>query len=415
MRYKIDDIVVDFNTYPRTKPDGDVIKQYRQNIDSLPPISVQKAKKILIDGFHRLRAHIEEGKKEIEVDFVDIPENEILKYAIIQNARHGRQLESEEKERWVRHFWENGYKDEYDELEEIFAISRRTIQDWTKDIRQKEDDVRDQKILDLWLRCWTQEEIADETGVTQQTIANKVESITKNSKIVEICNAPPASLDLYDVWTFCACDNRYGDKYPGRIPGQIIENTLWYYTKPFDIVLDPMVGSGTTLDVCKAMYRRSVGFDIAPFRADIIKRDTVKDGFPEKFKHPDYKPHLVFVDPPYWNMKAENYAKGSISELSIEDYYKSIGALALHSRGVLRDSGIFAFLIQNETDKPRADDPVIHTHNCADAITNAGFNFIRQINVPQSTETYPAYKVANAKQERRLLGIVRDLLIMRKE
>lgn len=35
----------------------------------------------------------------------------------------------------------------------------------------------------------------------------------------------PESLAFYDLWT--RCDDRYGMDYPGRIPGQIIENLLW--------------------------------------------------------------------------------------------------------------------------------------------------------------------------------------------
>lgn len=58
-------------------------------------------------------------------------------------------------------------------------------------------------------------------------------------------------------------------QYPGRIPGQVIEHVLWPFTEPFDIVIDPMAGGGTTLDECKAMTLRYQYFDIAPVRNDI--------------------------------------------------------------------------------------------------------------------------------------------------
>jgi hypothetical protein len=56
----------------------------------------------------------------------------------------------------------------------------------------------------------------------------------------EICTdakiGKPDSLQYYNVWSFGQCDTRYGLKgFPGRIPGQIIENLLYYYTEPFDI------------------------------------------------------------------------------------------------------------------------------------------------------------------------------------
>ena len=51
---------------------------------------------------------------------------------------------------------------------------------------------------------------------------------------------PPESLKYYDVWNFAKLDKSYGQDYPGRIPGQIVENALWYFTKPLDIVCDPL-------------------------------------------------------------------------------------------------------------------------------------------------------------------------------
>jgi hypothetical protein len=40
-----------------------------------------------------------------------------------------------------------------------------------------------------------------------------------------------------------------------------VQHTLYYYTEVFDIVIDPMVGSGTTIDVCKLMLRRHLTDD----------------------------------------------------------------------------------------------------------------------------------------------------------
>jgi len=62
------------------------------------------------------------------------------------------------------------------------------------------------------------------------------------------------------------------NKYPGVTPAFIIYNLIWRYTKPGDLVLDPMAGSGTAIDVCKEERRRVIAFDIVPTRKDIIKR-----------------------------------------------------------------------------------------------------------------------------------------------
>jgi DNA modification methylase len=66
-------------------------------------------------------------------------------------------------------------------------------------------------------------------------------------------------------------------------------------TEPFDFVVDPMAGGGTTLDVCKAMSRRCRCYDIKPVRDEIQQYD-ITTGFPAECRGCD----LVFLDPTYW-------------------------------------------------------------------------------------------------------------------
>jgi len=415
MKLKIDDIKIDFDLYPRKEGNNEIITQYRNNVDQLPPIEVQKDELILIDGFHRLQAHILEGKKTIHARLNDIPKDKILRTAILRNNAHGYQLNPEDKRELARRLWgeiDDSNTNKKTEIGELLAVSGKCIERWTKDIREKENEERDGRILDLWLSCWTEEEIAEETGITRQAVNN---IIAKMRQMSENCHDPPESLRIYDVWQFSKCDDRYGSDYPGRIPGQIIENLLWYYTEPKDIVIDPMAGSGTTIDVAKSMYRRVVGYDIRPMRKDIIKRDTIKNGFPDKFKHKDYHPKLIFVDPPYFTMKKDNYSDKSISKTDLEGFYNTIQQLTENCYEVLPDGGYFAFLIQNQTEKDLIDNkPIIHTYNCCKIIEDVGFRLLRQINCPQGTQTFQPQQVNKAKEEKRMLGIVRDLLIMRK-
>lgn len=95
-----------------------------------------------------------------------------------------------------------------------------------------------------------------------------------------------------------------GDKYyPGATPSYVIWNLLQRYTRENDLVVDPMCGSGTTLDVCKDLKRRAVGFDIAPYREDIKPADArrlplEKDGVDFVFVDPPYSTHLEYSDDP---------------------------------------------------------------------------------------------------------------------
>jgi DNA modification methylase len=134
--------------------------------------------------------------------------------------------------------------------------------------------------------------------LTRQRISQIINT-AKNSILGKIC--APDSLQIYNVWNFPKCDPRYGLDYPGRIPGQIVENILYYYTEPFDIVVDPMAGGGTTVDVCKAMFRRYQAYDINPIREEIKKHD-IRQGFPQRAKGCK----LIFLDPPSWRAYNKN-------------------------------------------------------------------------------------------------------------
>lgn len=85
-----------------------------------------------------------------------------------------------------------------------------------------------------------------------------------------------------------------GDKaYVGATPSWVIWQLLQRYTREGDLVLDPMCGSGTTLDVAEDLKRRAVGFDLSPTRPGITRADA------RALPMDDESVDFVFVDPPY--------------------------------------------------------------------------------------------------------------------
>ncbi|MFO0784269.1 MAG: DNA methyltransferase [Phycisphaerales bacterium] len=85
-----------------------------------------------------------------------------------------------------------------------------------------------------------------------------------------------------------------GDKdYVGATPSWVIWQVLSRYTREGDTVVDPMCGSGTTLDVAASLGRQGRGFDLVPRRPDIQAADA------RKLPLPDHSADFVFVDPPY--------------------------------------------------------------------------------------------------------------------
>jgi DNA modification methylase len=85
-----------------------------------------------------------------------------------------------------------------------------------------------------------------------------------------------------------------GDKdYAGATPSWVIWQVLSRYTRQSDLIVDPMCGSGTTLDVAASLGRNSKGFDISPQRPDIQAADA------RALPLADHSVDFVFVDPPY--------------------------------------------------------------------------------------------------------------------
>lgn len=85
-----------------------------------------------------------------------------------------------------------------------------------------------------------------------------------------------------------------GDKaYAGATPSWVIWQLLQRYTRKGDRVLDPMCGSGTTLDVANDLGRVPIAYDLAPSRPEIQQADA-RD-IPLDNESVDF----VFLDPPY--------------------------------------------------------------------------------------------------------------------
>ena len=81
--------------------------------------------------------------------------------------------------------------------------------------------------------------------------------------------------------------------YVGATPSWVIWQLLQRYTRPRDRVLDPMAGSGTTLDVCKDLGREGLGYDLVPSHPFVREADA------RKLPLGDVSVDFVFVDPPY--------------------------------------------------------------------------------------------------------------------
>ena len=92
--------------------------------------------------------------------------------------------------------------------------------------------------------------------------------------------APSPGTPLGDVWEIgiVAPVARERTGYPTQKPEALLERLVQACTDPGDLVLDPYVGSGTTLAVCHRLNRRSVGIDNSREALDVTRTRLVAAG-----------------------------------------------------------------------------------------------------------------------------------------
>jgi DNA modification methylase len=162
---------------------------------------------------------------------------------------------------------------------------------------------------------------------------------------------PPVGLQTTTLWDYPS--QHYGDKmqgdkdYVGATPSYVIWNLLMRYTREGDKILDPMCGSGTTLDVCKDLKRDGIGFDISPYRDDIKQGDARH--LPLKSGTVDF----VFIDPPYsTHIKYSGHAR-CIGELDARGggYYEAMTEVLVELARLLKPGGHLGLYVSDSFQK----------------------------------------------------------------
>ena len=72
------------------------------------------------------------------------------------------------------------------------------------------------------------------------------------------------------------CNNK---NHSAAFPEELPEWFIKLFSKEFDTILDPFVGSGTTLHVAKRMNRNSIGIDIMPEYVEMINKEIQKNEY----------------------------------------------------------------------------------------------------------------------------------------
>lgn len=165
------------------------------------------------------------------------------------------------------------------------------------------------------------------------------------------------------VWSFPERGKwaTHNAKYRGNWAPQIARNLILLYSKEGDIVLDPMVGSGTTMIEAKVLKRRGIAFDIHSEVVALAKEACVFEA-DEKI----FQPHIeqgdarnlksveansvdfIATHPPYLNIihYGEKENEADISRISnLRKFCDQIHLIAKECYRVLKPNKYCAVLI----------------------------------------------------------------------
>jgi len=401
MKKKISEIEIRMDLYPRLEVDNKKVQEYSENIENLPPIVINQ-KNILIDGLHRIKAHKQAGEKEIEVTIeTTTSENELYLRTIELNATHGLQLSYSDKRSIAIKLYDLKNRQR---LIKSLSISESVFDKWVSNKAKQLKEEKEQEVINLYLKCLTQQEISDKTGLSQA----KISEIITNCIYTVPDNFKPF---LYNLWNLSQMNNE--TSHFGNVPLEFTENLLYYYTNPFDIIYDPFAGGATTIDVCKKWLRRYFVCDRKPIpaREEEIKKWDIKDGLPADLPN---NIKLVYLDPPYWKQAENKYSKDKedLANMSLDKFYDSLTNFMKLIKKKLAKDGKVALIIQPtqwKNDNVRID----HSFDLAERFQKLGFEIEQRIICPYSTEQYNAQIVEKAKKEKICLQIYRDLIVFK--
>jgi DNA modification methylase len=184
-----------------------------------------------------------------------------------------------------------------------------------------------------------------------QLLSNYIENPDDNT-IAQFKNASGSNdkpaLESTTLWDYPR--QSYGrtqkgsNKYAGVTPAFVIYNMVWRYTEPGEVVLDPMAGSGTTIDVCNEEERKCIAYDISPTRPDILQNDA------RKIPLSDNSVDMIFIDSPYGDNIDYSDHPDNIGKLPAEsdEFYEALGRVMAECYRVLKPGKVLGWLIGDQ-------------------------------------------------------------------
>ncbi len=182
-------------------------------------------------------------------------------------------------------------------------------------------------------------------------------------------------IETDSLWIFKNRDRSgaHNSKYWGNYIPQIPNQLLRRYTKPNHWVLDPFLGSGTTLIECKKLGRNGMGIELQKEVADIAEKnidsqfDLVTKEIQTEIIHAnsatvDLKPmmeklqipnfHFNIYHPPYWDIIQFSDSENDLSNAAtLDEFLNQFKAVLNNTLPHLEKNRFFAIVISDKYEK----------------------------------------------------------------
>lgn len=410
-------IVFDEAIYPRKAHDPQLVQRYADCLESIEAkqryLSVSADNKLL-DGKHRWLAYrkvLDGGDRTIKVFRYDVrTPHEQFRLAVRLNSDHGAQLSDEDKQQDAIRLYNFGYT--YDSIAEELSVGKRKVSDWLSRTVKEEKDRRKRKIFEMWLACHTQQEIADALGVAQKnvstTIDNFILSVLENQKYkVAAEHASDFNPPLYNIWK--QQEKTPGSRHFGNSEVRWLDNLLYLYTQPLDVVIDPFAGGGSTIDICKKRKRRYFISDRKPIveREHEIRCHDLTDGLPKVSRWKDVK--LVYLDPPYWKQAEGQYSQDptDLANMPLDQFHETLAEIINSFAKKLTDAYIALIIQPTQWKSPEKQ----FTDHIAEMSRRVELPIDMRFSVPYESQQCTAQMVEWAKQQKRCLVLTREIIV----
>jgi DNA modification methylase len=167
-------------------------------------------------------------------------------------------------------------------------------------------------------------------------------------------------LEATTIWSFPKRGRwaSHSSGFPGNWAPQVPRNLILRYSEQGDVVLDPFLGSGTTLIEAKLLGRYGIGFDVNPAfvrsarrrivaskESSIEQRAFVGDARDLSCLETD-SIDLVLLHPPYANAIAYSDLPNDMSRISsVEEFHSEIMKVISETKRVLKPDHVVALMI----------------------------------------------------------------------